>query len=77
MEDEKENRIDIKDLPQAEQELTAEESKKVPGGANGGISKLGSKLLVIQGDSNPVGSEPVIGVFNSAGQRLASNDDIA
>ena len=50
---EKENRIDIEDLPQAEQELTAEESKEVQGG-KGGITKLGSQRLVIQGDSTPV-----------------------
>jgi hypothetical protein len=74
MDDEKENRIDIEDLPQAEQELTAEESKEVQGG--GGIAKLGSKRLVLQGDGTYAESE-TIGVFNSAGQRLASNDDIA
>lgn len=65
MEEEKENRINIENLPQAEQELTAEESKEVQGG-KGGITKLGSKRLVLQGDSTPVPSEP-IGVFNSAG----------
>lgn len=74
MEDEKENRINIEDLPQAAQELTAEESKEVQGGG-GGITKLGSKLLVIQGDGTYAGIEP-IGVSNSAGQRLGFNDDI-
>jgi hypothetical protein len=58
MEDDKENRINIEDLPQAEQELTSEESKEVQGGIRGGITKLGSKLLGIQGDSTPVPSEP-------------------
>lgn len=32
MEEKKENRISIEDLPQAEQELTAEEAKDVKGG---------------------------------------------
>jgi len=34
---EKENRINIKDLPQAEQELTDRESKEVQGGINGNL----------------------------------------
>ena len=34
---EKENRINIKDLPQAEQELTDRESKEVQGGLNGNL----------------------------------------
>ena len=34
---EKENRINIKDLPQAEQELTDQESKEVQGGLNGNL----------------------------------------
>jgi len=75
MEGEKENRINIKDLAQAEQELTAEEFKEVQGGLDGGIVKLGSRRLVIQGDSTAASSEPV-GVYNTAGQRLAYNDDI-
>jgi len=50
MEDEKENRINIEDLPQAEQELTAEESQEVQGGVGGGITKFGSRRLVLQGD---------------------------
>lgn len=58
MEDDKENRINIEDLPQAEQELTAEESKEVQGGIKGGISKFGSKRLVLQGDSTPDPNEP-------------------
>jgi hypothetical protein len=33
---EKENRINIEDLPEAEQELTVEESKEVQGGVRNG-----------------------------------------
>lgn len=51
-EEKNESRINIEDLPQAEQELSVEESKEVQGGnaADGGISKLGSRRLVLQGD---------------------------
>jgi len=34
---EKENRINIEDLPEAEQELTDQESKEVQGGLNGNL----------------------------------------
>jgi hypothetical protein len=37
MSNEKEGRIDIDDLPQAEQELTPEEAKEVQGGLNGNL----------------------------------------
>ena len=69
---EKENRINIKDLPQAEQELTAEESKKVQGGGN--LSELNGNLQI--SDLTTVAIDPAApGVHNIGALRNMSNNN--
>ena len=57
MSDEKnESRINVKDLPQAEQELTPEEAKEVQGGAEASIKLSG--LAAGTYDVQPVMNQP-------------------
>ena len=69
---EKENRINLKDLPQAEQELTAEESKEVQGG--GRLSELNGNLQI--SDLTSVAIDPTAsGVHNAGALRNMSGDN--
>ena len=51
---EKENRINIQDLPQAEQELTPDEAKEVQGGLNGNLQIADLTSVAI--DPSPAGA---------------------
>jgi hypothetical protein len=54
---EKENRINIKDLPQAEQELTAEESNEIQGGLSDRNGNLQiADLTSVAIDPSPAGA---------------------
>jgi hypothetical protein len=63
MDDKNESRINIEDLPQTEQELTAEESKEVKGGS-------GATLQLQNGDTARASSNTYLGTTVIQGATL-------
>jgi hypothetical protein len=63
--DEENKRIDISDLPRAEEELTVEEAKNV----QGGVTKIGPGTLTLSSpsSSNAVGGSVADGTYTKTG----------